>query len=43
MSMQMVIELPDRQGAQAIFHALETYKARLRIGIERTNAAAGRV
>jgi len=36
MSVQMVIELVDRQGAQAVLQALETYKTRLRLGIERT-------
>lgn len=36
MSVQMVIELSDRQGAQAIFQALETYKMRLRASIART-------
>lgn len=36
MSVQMVIELADRQGAQAVLQALETYKTRLRLGIERT-------
>ncbi len=33
---QMVIELSDRQGAQAVIHALESYKTRLRASIERT-------
>jgi hypothetical protein len=36
MSVQMVIELTDRQGAQAVLQALETYKTRLRLSIERT-------
>jgi hypothetical protein len=36
MSVQMVIELPDRQGVQAVVQALETYKARLRAGVEQT-------
>lgn len=36
MRIQMVIELSDEQGAQAIFQALESYKARLRASIERT-------
>jgi len=36
MSVQMVIELADRQGSQAVLQALETYKARLRASIERT-------
>lgn len=36
MTVQMVIELPGRQSAQAVVHALDTYKARLRSSIERT-------
>lgn len=36
MTVRMVIELSDRHGAQAVFQALETYKARLRASIERT-------
>jgi len=36
MSIQMVIELSDRQGTQTILSALEAYKARLRLSIERT-------
>ena len=36
-SLQMVIEVPNRQGAETIVQALDGYKARLRIGIERTN------
>jgi hypothetical protein len=32
----MVIELPDRQGAQTVVQALDAYKARLRAGIVRT-------
>jgi hypothetical protein len=36
MTVQMVIELPGRQGAQAVVRALDTYKARLRSSIERT-------
>jgi hypothetical protein len=36
MTVQMVIELQDRQGAQTIVQALDGYKARLRSGIERT-------
>lgn len=36
MGIQMVIELSDEQGAQAVFQALESYKARLRASIERT-------
>ncbi len=36
MSIQMVIELSDRQGTQTVLHALETYKTRLRASVERT-------
>jgi hypothetical protein len=36
MSVQMVIEFADRQGAQVAVQALETYKAHLRATIERT-------
>lgn len=36
MSVQVVIELSDRQAAQTVLQALESYKARLRAGIERT-------
>jgi hypothetical protein len=36
MSVQMVIELRDREGAQAVIQALDAYKVRLRAGIERT-------
>jgi hypothetical protein len=36
MTVQMVIELRERQGAQPILHAIESYKARLRASIERT-------
>jgi len=36
MSVQMVIELRDRAGAQTILQALDAYKVRLRAGIERT-------
>lgn len=32
----MVIELSDRQGTQTILSALEAYKARLRLSIDRT-------
>ena len=35
MSCQIVIELSDPQGVQAVLHALESYKARLRASIER--------
>ncbi len=36
MSVQMVIELHGREGAQAVIQALDAYKVRLRTGIERT-------
>jgi hypothetical protein len=36
MTVRMVIELPRRQGAQAVVRALDTYKTRLRSSIERT-------
>lgn len=36
MSVQIVIELSNRQAAQAVLQALEAYKARLRAGVERT-------
>jgi len=36
MSVQMVIELHGREGAQAVIQALDAYKVRLRAGIERT-------
>ncbi len=36
MSVQMVIELRDRAGAQTVLQALDAYKARLRANIERT-------
>lgn len=36
MAIEMVIELENRQGAQAVINALETYKARLRASVERT-------
>ena len=36
MSVQMVIELRDRAGAQTILQALDAYKVRLRAGVERT-------
>lgn len=36
MAIEMVIELANRQGAQAVINALETYKARLRASVERT-------
>jgi hypothetical protein len=36
MSVQMVIELKEKGGAQPVLQAIESYKARLRAGIERT-------
>ena len=36
MSVQMIIELSGKQGAQPVLQAIETYKARLRSGIERS-------
>jgi len=36
MSVQMVIELRDRAGAQTVLQALDAYKVRLRAGVERT-------
>ncbi len=36
MSVHMVIELRDRQGAQTVMQALDAYKVRLRAGIDRT-------
>ncbi|MEW5959758.1 MAG: hypothetical protein AB1801_18690 [Chloroflexota bacterium] len=36
MTVQMVIELRQKQGAQPILQAIATYKARLRSGIERS-------
>jgi len=36
MSVQMVIELREKQSAQPILQAIESYKARLRASIERT-------
>jgi len=35
MSVQMVIELREKRGAQPVLQAIETYKARLRASIER--------
>lgn len=36
MSVQMVIELREKQGVQPVLQAIEAYKTRLRAGIERT-------
>ncbi len=41
MSTQLLIELPNKEGAQVVFHALESYKARLQAGIERTKRRLG--
>jgi hypothetical protein len=41
MSVQMVIEVSDRRGTQTIISAMETYKARLRLSIERTKRHLG--
>jgi hypothetical protein len=35
MSVQMVIELREKRSAQSVLQAIESYKARLRAGIER--------
>ncbi len=37
MSVQMVLEMQDEQGIQAVLQALEAYKTRLRANIERTS------
>lgn len=36
MSIELVIELPDRQAAQTVQHVLESYQVRLRGSIQRT-------
>lgn len=36
MSTQLLIELPNKEGAQVVLQALESYKSRLHAGIERT-------
>ena len=36
MSVQLVIELREKTGAQLVLQAIESYKARLRASIERT-------
>lgn len=38
MSLQIILEVQDQQGIQAIIQALEAYKARLRMNIEHTNS-----
>ena len=42
MSVQMVIKLREKRGAQPILQAIESYKARLRAGIERTKRRLAR-
>ena len=41
MSTQLLIELSNKEGAQVVFLALESYKARLLSGIERTKRRLG--
>jgi len=36
MSVQLVIEMKNKRGAQTVLQAIEVYKARLQAGIERT-------
>ena len=36
MSVQLVIELSEKKGAQPVLQAIESYKTRLRAGIKRT-------
>jgi len=36
MSVQLVIELREKRGAQPVLQAIESYKTRLRAGIKRT-------
>ena len=36
MSVQLVIELREKKGAQPVLQAIESYKTRLRAGIKRT-------
>jgi hypothetical protein len=36
MSVQMVIELREKEGVQSVLQAIEAYKTRLRAGIDRT-------
>ena len=38
MSVQMVIELREKRGTQPVLQAIESYKARLRAGIKRTQS-----
>jgi len=42
MSVQIVIELREKRGAEPILQAIETYKARLRASIERTRRRLAR-
>jgi hypothetical protein len=37
MASEMVIELHDRDGAQVVMHALQSFKDRLRSSIDRTH------
>jgi hypothetical protein len=41
MSVQMVIELREKRSAQSVLQAIESYKARLRAGIERGKRRLG--
>jgi hypothetical protein len=36
MSVQMVIELREKEGVQSVLQAIEAYKTRLRVSIDRT-------
>ena len=36
MTIELVLEVSSRQGAQTVFNALDAYKAKLRASIERT-------
>jgi hypothetical protein len=42
MSVRMVIELREKRGTQPILQAIESYKARLRSGVERTRRRLAR-
>ena len=41
MSTQLLIELPNKEGAQVVLQALESYKARLKASILRTKHRLG--
>jgi hypothetical protein len=41
MGVQMVIELREKRATEPILQAIESYKARLRVGIERTRRRLG--